>query len=180
MAKAFKEWAIVCEALGSGSQSILVRKGGIAEGREGFSFREREFYLFPTWHHEQLGKTQLPGGSTLPLHTESEIEIRYVACVEWTGLVTDWDAVRALASLHILSEAAVRKRFEYEGREGVHIAFVRAFRLDPPCRIANEKRYGGCRSWVDLPDFTGCAMVSVLTDEEHARRAEAVRRILHT
>jgi hypothetical protein len=35
---AFKEWAIVCEALGRGGQSIILRKGGIAEGREGFSF----------------------------------------------------------------------------------------------------------------------------------------------
>ena len=42
----FKEWAVVCEALGSGRQSIILRKGGIAEGREGFSFKHREFFLF--------------------------------------------------------------------------------------------------------------------------------------
>jgi hypothetical protein len=29
----FKEWAIVGEALGRGRQSIILRKGGIAEGR---------------------------------------------------------------------------------------------------------------------------------------------------
>jgi hypothetical protein len=29
----FKEWAIVGEALGRGGQSIILRKGGIAEGR---------------------------------------------------------------------------------------------------------------------------------------------------
>ena len=34
----FKEWAIVCEALGRGEQSIILRKGGIAEGREGLPF----------------------------------------------------------------------------------------------------------------------------------------------
>jgi hypothetical protein len=41
---AFKEWAVVCEALGSGRQSVILRKGGIAEGREGFAFLHREFF----------------------------------------------------------------------------------------------------------------------------------------
>src|SRR5438477_1344443 len=43
----FKEWSLVCDALGRGEQSVILRKGGIAEGREGFSFRYREFFLFP-------------------------------------------------------------------------------------------------------------------------------------
>src|SRR2546430_16918150 len=29
----FKEWTLVCEALGRGVQGIIIRKGGIAEGR---------------------------------------------------------------------------------------------------------------------------------------------------
>ena len=66
MSVAFKEWAIVCEAIGSGRQSIMLRKGGIAEGRDGFAFKHREFFLFPTWFHEQLEKTTLPVGTTLP------------------------------------------------------------------------------------------------------------------
>ena len=49
----FKEWALVCAALEQGRQSILLRKGGIAEGRTRFSFQYREFFLFPTWFHEQ-------------------------------------------------------------------------------------------------------------------------------
>ena len=47
MSDAFKEWAVVCEALGDGRQSIILRKGGIAEGREGFAFAHGEFFLFP-------------------------------------------------------------------------------------------------------------------------------------
>ena len=56
----FKEWALVCEALGRGEQTILLRKGGIAEGREGFGFRHDEFFLFPTFFHEQLVKVRTP------------------------------------------------------------------------------------------------------------------------
>jgi hypothetical protein len=48
-----KDWAIVCEAMGCGQQCVIVRKGGIAEGRNGFAFRYPEFFLFPTFFHEQ-------------------------------------------------------------------------------------------------------------------------------
>ncbi len=48
MSIAFKEWAIICDTLGSGAQSIILRKGGIHEGREGFSFKHPDFFLFPT------------------------------------------------------------------------------------------------------------------------------------
>ena len=60
----FKEWAVVCEAMGRGRQSIILRKGGIAEGREGFSFKYPEFFLFPTWFHaHRIGKLLLSGAS---------------------------------------------------------------------------------------------------------------------
>ena len=39
----FKEWALVCAALGSGAQTLILRKGGIAEGRAGFAFKHPEF-----------------------------------------------------------------------------------------------------------------------------------------
>jgi hypothetical protein len=175
---AFKEWALVCEALGGGLQSLIVRKGGIAEGRDGFSFREKEFFLFPTWFHEQISRTRLPESTPLPEEPGEELEIRYAATIEWCGMVDDWEKVRALESLHVLAEAVVEERFKYEEAPGVHIAFVRVFRLDPPHRLKNEKIYGGCRSWVDLPEPGECAMVSVISDEEHSRRRAVLAGIL--
>ena len=74
----FKEWALVCEALGRGEQTIMLRKGGIAEGRDGFSFRHREFFLFPTFFHEQVAKVR-GGPADLPQATAGEIEIRFFA-----------------------------------------------------------------------------------------------------
>ncbi|MDB6138367.1 MAG: hypothetical protein JWO94_1439, partial [Verrucomicrobiaceae bacterium] len=49
----FKEWANVCEALGTGVMSLILRKGGIHEGRGGFQFKHQGFFLFPTWFHTQ-------------------------------------------------------------------------------------------------------------------------------
>ncbi len=147
----FKEWALVCQALGEGKQTVIIRKGGIAEGRDGFAFKHREFFLFPTFFHEQLNRTRLPAPK-LPEPTPGEIEICYFARVEEGRLLTRWEDVRGLAPLHILAESVVRERFEYEKTPGVHAAFVKVFRLDPVWRFPDRKAYGGCRSWVDLPE----------------------------
>ena len=115
----FKEWALVCEALGTGRQSIILRKGGIAEGRAGFSFQHREFFLFPTFFHEQLERVRFPG-AVLPAALPNEIEVRYFVKVDETRVLTDWEEVRALEPLHILKESVVRERFEYSEAPGVH------------------------------------------------------------
>jgi len=50
---AFKEWEIVVDALGRGEQIVLLRKGGLHEGREGFRPEYQRFLLFPTLYHQQ-------------------------------------------------------------------------------------------------------------------------------
>jgi hypothetical protein len=146
---AFKEWALVCEALGRGAQTILLRKGGIAEGRAGFGFRHSEFFLFPTFFHEQLGKVRMPGARIPAVH-DGEIEIRYFAKLEAQREITTWPAAAVLEPFHVLAEPVVRERFEYKGA-GLHVALVRVFRLEPSWVLADKPAYGGCRSWVDLP-----------------------------
>jgi len=39
----FKEWAFICDALTQGVQSLILRKGGIHEGRGGFEFKNPPF-----------------------------------------------------------------------------------------------------------------------------------------
>jgi hypothetical protein len=48
-ALALKEWAPLCEALGTGDQMIVVRKGGIRE--KAFRPAASKFLLFPTGFH---------------------------------------------------------------------------------------------------------------------------------
>jgi hypothetical protein len=167
-----KEWAIVCEAMGRGEQSVMLRKGGIAEGRAGFAFRHSEFFLFPTFFHEQLGRTRLTDPE-IPQEREDEIEIRFFARVVAVKEITSWDMVAALEPLHILQQSVVRERFDYDDRPGLHVALVRAFRLEPSWTFPNLARYGGCRSWVTLPECPAeTRFEPVLTDQEHDRRVK--------
>lgn len=168
----FKEWAIVCDALRRGEQSILIRKGGVAEGREGFSFRHREFFLFPTWFHEQVEKVKVD--VSIPKIDSATVSIDLFAAVESMSVVSEWRTAEALEALHILRPDVVRERFEYDEAPGLHVAFVRAFRLGTPWRFPIEKRFAGCRSWVDLPALPAdLQLTSILTNEQHARKRAA-------
>ncbi len=123
----------------------------MAEGRDGFAFRHREFFLFPTFFHEQIDRVRL-SDAVLPQPLADQIEIRWFARVKEARIMTDWEEVRALEPLHILQESVVRERFEYDEAPGVHVAFVEISRLEPVWRFPDAKAYGGCRSWVELPE----------------------------
>jgi hypothetical protein len=177
---AFKEWTLICDALGGGAQSIIIRKGGIAEGRDGFRFKHADFLLFPTLFHEQVAKLKLPSGTPLPqADAESPHRISYAAHVEWTRDVTAWEKVKALAPFHLWTEAEIEKRYRQDDEPGVSVALVRMQCLSEPLVFPDAPKYGGCRSWVEVPDLpSGTISAPVLDDAIHAARAEAIRAAL--
>jgi len=179
---AFKEWALVCEALGSGDQSLLLRKGGIAEGKKGFGFEHREFFLFPTWFHGQLEKMKPTYTPAAIAETPEVLTLEYAATVEWSGFVTDRQKIAQLSNFHVLHDSVIDERFDYNAEKtdrGLYLAFVRVYRMNPIIQLPMEKRFGGCRSWVQLPAMTPGALVSVLSDEEHAKRKSFLEKILN-
>lgn len=160
MAVAFKEWHVVCEALGRGAQDVIIRKGGIHEGRGGFEFSHDEFYLFPTLFHKQLAGVKELAHPWM-LDTEKTVwepgevvPVRYKCVVTHTELLTNWDAVAALSDRHVYSESLVRERFEWEGKGMaagcVNVATVEVQVLDEPLMVIYEKSHGGCRSWIEV------------------------------
>jgi hypothetical protein len=174
-----KEWAIVCEAMGRGEQSVIVRKGGIAEGRSGFAFRHSEFFLFPTFFHEQVDKVRVDGAE-IPQARAGEIEIRFFAKVIAAEHITSWETAAALEPLHILQPSVVRQRFDYDEAPGLHMALVRVFRLAPSWIFPDAPRYGGCRSWVKLPEGAPATTLEpVLTNRKHEERARQFRALCH-
>jgi len=179
----FKEWTFVCDALGRGAQSIIVRKGGIAEGRAGFRFQHAEFFLFPTLFHEQVAKLKLPPDAALPAqrangHHEITLRVR----VEWTQDIADLAVAQRLAPFHIWKDSEVEKRFRYEeekGKGGVSVAFVRVEKLSEPFLFPDSPKFGGCRSWIQIPELPeGVTSSMVLDDATHRAREAEVRAAL--
>ena len=169
---ALKEWAVICRALAAGEQSILLRKGGIAESGGAFSVEHTRFWLYPTYVHQQqngiraearplLEEAQAarPSGGTVCLSHWAEV----------TGVYHVHDLTRALllAHLHYWSEETVRQRFAYR-EPGVYVLATRVYRAPAMHTIAETAAYQGCKSWVELaaPLETGDS-AAVLGDRDY-------------
>lgn len=180
MTYGFKEWTLICDALGRGEQSIILRKGGIAEGRAGFRFQHPDFLLFPTLFHEQVSKLKLPPATPLPaIRDDGHIEIRTHVHVEWTRDITDWETVQQLAPFHLWQEVEIEKRFRQDDTPAVSLAFIRVSRLSEPFTFPDSPRYGGCRSWVELPELPpSITLTPVLDEATHRTREQQVCAVL--
>jgi len=180
---AFKEWAAVCEALAAGRQSIILRKGGIHEGREGFRVQHDRFWLYPTRFHQAAGELTSDAATlvdralagTKPGPGEAAlIPIRLLAQVEEVYELTWEDSALKLAGLHIWSEATVRQRFAYR-QPGLFLLVVRVFEAVQPIHVSESADMAGCKSWVTLPEPLNASGVRpVLSDAEFVHRLAQV------
>ncbi|MEO8617485.1 MAG: DUF1802 family protein [Luteolibacter sp.] len=153
----FKEWQVVCDALGSGRQSVILRKGGIHEGRQGFSFAHESFFLFPTRFHAQGAQVREGEVKVMPEWQPGDlVRITHHAEALWAVTLKDWEKVVSLESFHIYSGQTVRDRFDWEGKGmasgSIHVALVRVRELAEPWEFPYQKSHSRCRSWVDLPE----------------------------
>lgn len=179
---AFKEWAVICAALASGRQTLILRKGGIHESCEGFRVEHCEFWLFPTAFHQKRDEVL---SDAWPLLEEvqsrgqpPQIELALYAVVEEVHHVTDRAALSRLSGRHLWSEATVEQRFEYRS-PGLFALVVRIFRHPTPIRIAESPHLAGCKSWVDLPTaLPTSGLQPVLDDTTFDRQRHEIQHLL--
>jgi hypothetical protein len=170
---AFKEWALVCASTLRGETSLIFRKGGIAEGREGFRFRHQRFFLFPTFFHEQADRLRIDAPIIEP--EPDVVTFSAYVHVEFTRWIEDLSVLQSLADLHILKPEVLEQRFAYDDPKGLHVAMIRVFRVAPVWSLPVQKSFGGCRSWVGLPDAPAeLRFTPVMDDNEQAARVSRV------
>jgi len=169
---AFKEWALVCASMLRGETSLIFRKGGIAEGREGFRFQHERFFVFPTFFHEQADRLRIDVPLVEP--EPSVVSFSAYVHVEFTRWIEDLSLLQSLSGLHILKPEVLEQRFAYNDPKGLHLAIIRVFRVTPVWSLPLQKSFGGCRSWVELPEAPELSFDPVITDDEHSVRRERV------
>jgi hypothetical protein len=169
---ALKEWAAVCRALAAGRQSILVRKGGIAEPTGEFRLEAKRFWMYPTYVHQAETGVR---ADERKFQNEAERDrppagvVKLSLWAEVTGIYQVRDATMAqmLAHLHVWSDEAVAKRYAYR-HPGVDVLSVRVHRMQAPIEIAETAEHVGCKSWVKLDrGYTADGSTPVLTDAEY-------------
>jgi hypothetical protein len=180
---AFKEWAAIDAALGDGAQTVIVRKGGIHEGREGFRVAHGEFWIFPTYVHEAAAGLE-PDAAPLLARVEAErpqtglLRLSHYAVVNDVYELRDEALLPRPAGEHAWSAKTIEERFHYR-QPGLFVLVVRVYAARTPQVIPNSPHFAGCRSWVELPvELSTTGLDVVLRDDEFNKRRARIGQAL--
>lgn len=135
---ALKEWASVIDALGSGEQIVLIRKGGLADRT--FGVDAERFYLFPTNYHD--------AGGAEP----ARVRITHWAEVLKTWQIRDSELLPRLEQLTLLDRATIETRYRFRPDQAINVIAVRAHCLARPADVVMKPAYSGCKSWVSVDE----------------------------
>lgn len=160
MTAALKEWSAAVHAMLDGRQTILLRKGGIHEKR--FDVAAREFLLFPTVAHSHAERVRPEHQDLLAPaaadSTEDHLTVRAAARVVAAVAVDEPEGLELLADLHIWTAESVRAdRVDFRPKHRLTVLVVQAIPLLEPLRLTRLPDYGGCKSWLTLPDTPALA-----------------------
>lgn len=146
-AVAYKEWAGVCRALGEGRQTVLLRKGGIAEDAGEFRPEHPAFWLFPTYTHEAQQGLRVPERESAP--ATGTVDLRWLAVVESVSRLDRLEDCLRLGEFHAWTEETIRKRFAYRA-PGLWLMAVRVYVREAPWTMDVTPEMAGCKTWVPL------------------------------
>ena len=181
---AFKEWAVVIDALGRGDQILILRKGGISEERGGFQIEQPEFLLFPTLFHQQR-ESVLPSAQKRFDEIAPHFPPPEILRLEFFARVVAWKKLDSLAAAerlrgqHIWRNEVIAERFEWSREKNIHALAVRVFRLPQKIELPMLPNYGGCKSWIELEkEISPAAATPVLDDGIFSKKIAGFRHAL--
>jgi len=179
---AFKEWAVVVEALGRGGQIVVLRKGGIAEGQGGFRAEQERFWLFPTRFHQQaegVVEEARAGFEDYEWPSNDLLRIEFCAEVIEACRLDSLAQAQRLVGQHIWREEIIAERFDWGRAAGIYAMALRVRRLAAPVELPMLESYGGCKSWVELePRMEFAGAEPVLAKDVFAEKLAAFREAL--
>jgi hypothetical protein len=167
---AFKEWSEICEALLTGRQTIILRKGGIEEGPGEFRPEHQTFWLYPTYvhqtHQKMRGDDSKQGDEVRrAADPTAPVAVRALAVVKVLWRIRSEEQLIALTPFHFWTNETMRQRFHYR-RPGLWLLGVRVFRQEKPWLITPTPEQLGCKSWVHLGSaFSTERLRPVLSEE---------------
>ena len=182
---AFKEWAVIVDALSRGEQILVIRKGGISEGSGGFRVEHPEFVFYPTLFHQQRES----------VHAAAQARYDQIAAgfpppeivrIDHCAHILDWRRVESLAAAerlrgqHCWTDEVIARRFDWGREKNVFALAVRVYRLPQPIELPVSPAYAGCKSWIELErDIDTREARPVLDDIVFAQQLERFRTALN-
>jgi len=179
-----KEWAVAIEALGSGRQALIIRKGGIREEGKHFRVLYPEFLLFPSFEHQQheLLKPGLAEELSRGLSMKPDpawLTFTHLARVHAVYAVSELAELEALSPHHIWSDAYAQTRLRWKPRVPLMAMVLQVYALPEPRRAPARPEYAGCKSWLQLLDAVELGeMTPAMTDDAFDTEAARIQRAL--
>lgn len=185
MQTAFKEWTVIVDALEKGDQILILRKGGIREGKAGFQVEANDFWLFPTQFHQQRDAVIERAQHRFDqIHrsddADSSVSIRSCAKIVESHEIDSWETIVRLEPLHVWKPETIRERFDWGKRQGIFAMIVRVFQLASSIEVPMVADYGGCKSWIKLePSLPDDSLSPVLDDTSFAQKLAEVQSLIN-
>lgn len=151
---AFKEWTTVIDAMICGRQTVIIRKGGIAEDFDKFELRADEFLLFPTLFHQLDEKIKpdwleaQPNQDYYP--NPNQVRITHKAIVKHSNHVSNYNELLHLKDKHVYTDAVIQERFNRWNDKGVYVIEFDIEELDKEILIEITPEMMGCKSWINI------------------------------
>lgn len=181
---ALKEWAVAVVAMASGEQITTLRKGGIHRDDKEFRVVHPQFLLYPTYEHQK--EALLKAGYHSALRdtlaeddTDGLVKLSFWCQVTDVFELRDVETLERLSPHHIWTSDYAEKRLHWRPKHPLAVVLLRVYRLSEPRTLPVLDKYVGCKSWVELEqDVRLGHMTAVLSDDDYAERADAIRGTL--
>lgn len=175
---AFKEWAGVCDALARGTQTLLLRKGGIDEGPGGFRPEHSVFWLYPTRVHQaEQGLATGPPARASSISVDTVV-LSAMARVVLVAHLDRPEQLDRLEGFHVWTAETVWKRYHYR-RPGLWVLGVRLFVHPEGWSVPITPDQAGCKSWVPIdPPLSTERVVPVLDQVAFEARMDRLAHLL--
>ncbi len=182
MMNALKEWATVIKALENGSQTVLLRKGGILEAASGFSVESKKFLLYPTYEHQDNAslKSEYLGYLAEALENKPRDGINKISSfaeVVEERDISSMEKIENLSPFHIWSDSYIVERMNWLPEKPMKVIFLKVFKI-LPTEVTVLPDYQGCKSWIEL-NVNLDSGKSVLNDNEFSKKLAKFREIVN-
>jgi hypothetical protein len=178
--RAFKEWAVACAAMREGKQILLIRKGGIREEGGVFTVNDPEFFLMPTYEHQNARLlepewvTRLEALQAAP-HDFNTVTLDTYAVVDTILVARNDEQVNAVRHETLWNETYVKERFDFNPYDPLYLLVLRVYTLPEAVTLPIRPEYVGCKSWVTLErPLSTVGATPALSEAEFAHRRDTL------
>jgi hypothetical protein len=182
---ALRDWAVTLDELGKGTQIMLLRKGGIHEETRHFEVNSDSFFLFPAYEHQksELLKEEYQDNIAKSIENwspeDQQVMLKYYAQLHEDIELLDEEKLKALYPHHIWTNEFAAERLKWKKKLPLHVLLLRVYQLEQPVEIPMLAEYGGCKSWLSLPEtIQGQEAHPVLTEDVFLQEVASIKKSL--